>query len=616
LTAQDVTAYYEGRLRELRMNAAQARSQRTISAVALAIAIALSLILGIYSVRGRIPYWWPSLVVPVAAWAGWRYQRHRRSGYRTWRLKQFHSRAIRRINGDWIGNGSDGEEFIDPDHVYSSDLNVFGEGSLFELLCIARTANGRRGLAGFLLNAPAREETLRRQDAVRELSGRVDLREQIALLGDFESLETKWETFEEWLNSPPLAFSRQVQVAALISSVLLAVIAAAGLLGLVPWATAGLFAFPLLVFQSIPGLRFRKRINAMIASLRPVSVETQVLRDGLRLLETTEFRSAGLRRIADRVRGSAKSIGTLERLLNALNERNKEWFYAASLVLLAGTQLCMAVENWRIENGAALRMWLDVWAEFEALNSLANYAYENPGNTFPEFSSGDAAFEAEALGHPLIAGASCIRNDIQLNRECRFYVVSGSNMSGKSTLLRTIGLNAVLALAGAPVRARALRLSPVSICASLSVLDSLLAGKSKFFAEMERLRQTLEIAGQAAAVLFLIDEILSGTNSRDRRVAAESVVRTLIEREAIGVLSTHDLALSEIAGLEELHGRNVHTGSCEGGGPMDFDYLLKPGVTREANALAIARMAGVPVPSSNAGNKTEFRGVESHLWHD
>jgi DNA mismatch repair ATPase MutS len=160
--------------------------------------------------------------------------------------------------------------------------------------------------------------------------------------------------------------------------------------------------------------------------------------------------------------------------------------------------------------------------------------------------------------------------------------------------MRAIGLNALLAFAGAPVRARNLRLSRLSVCASLSVVDSLLNGKSKFLAEMDRLRQTLETAN-GASVLFLIDEILSGTNSHDRRVASEAIVRTLVDRGAIGVLSTHDLALSEIADLEELRGMNVHTGSREGGGPMDFDYLLKPGVTNESNALAIARMAGVPV---------------------
>lgn len=224
------------------------------------------------------------------------------------------------------------------------------------------------------------------------------------------------------------------------------------------------------------------------------------------------------------------------------------------------------------------------------LNSLAAYGYENPENAFPELDDKPASFEARELGHPLLPRSSCVRNDIHLTGVSRFYIVSGSNMSGKSTLLRAIGLNAVLAFAGAPVRASALRLSGLSIFASLSIVDSLLNGKSKFLAEVDRLRQAIESDDPNRPVLFLVDEIFGGTNSRDRRIAAEAVVRTLVNRGAIGALSTHDLALTEMAGAV-----NVHMGSRSGTDPMDFDYLLKPGVTKESNALAIARLAGVPV---------------------
>ena len=340
-----------------------------------------------------------------------------------------------------------------------------------------------------------------------------------------------------------------------------------------------LWIFPLVLFHSVAGLIFRERVRRMIDSLRSASLETRTLREGLQLLEAQRFQSAKLVQITERVRNGAAAVRKLEHLLDALNERNKEWFYQVSLLLLAGTQLCMAIEQWRTEHGAALRGWMDAWGEFEALNALANYAQEN----------GDSA-----LGHPLMPNETCIRNDMRLNRRTRFYVVSGSNMSGKSSLLRAIGLNAVLAFAGAPVRAQALRLSPLPVCASLSVVDSLLNGKSKFLAEVERVRQTIQLAENKKA-LFLIDEIFSGTNSRDRRAAAEAVVRKLVDLGAIGVLSTHDMSLAEIADCEGLYGANVHMGAKDGNDPMNFDYLLKPGITRETNALAIARMAGVPV---------------------
>ncbi len=552
--------------------------------------------LSLYAVRQQVAFWWPSVPIPVVAASARRYARHRQSRSRITRLRRFYSQALERVRGNWAGNGVSGDEFADSEHVYSRDLHIFGEGSLFELLCTTRTAIGRRGLAGYLLAAPPMEETLLRQQAVRELERRSDVREQLAVLGAFEFSESKAETFETWLNLPPFRFSKILRVTAFITSSMVAILLLAGISVALPWRSQiEIWIAPLVLFHTAVGLIFRERVNQMIEPLRSLSFETRVLRDGLQLMERTEWESDKLRSLASRVRNASRSVRKLERLLNALNERNKEWFYLPSLLLLLGTQLCMAIEQWRVENGTALQTWLGAWAEFEALNSLAGYAHENPASTFPEFSTGtDARFKAQALGHPLLPEDACVLNDVNLSTQCRFYVVSGSNMSGKSTLLRAIGLNAVLASAGAPVRAQALRLSKLSVCASLSVVDSLLQGKSKFLAEVERLRNMVT-AAEGTPVLFLIDEILSGTNSRDRRVAAEAVVRTLVQRAAIGALSTHDLALTEIADSEGLQGANVHMGSRDGSDPMDFDYRLKPGVTTESNALAIARMAGVPV---------------------
>ena len=512
------------------------------------------------------------------------------------RLQGFYGRAIQRLKDNWARNGADGSEFCESAHAYARDLNIFGEGSLFELLCTVRTAIGQRGLAEYLLRTPALEETLLRQEAIRELKDQTDLREAVALLGEFEFLQSKRETFDEWLRLPALSLSTPMRLVALITSTALASMVLIGFAtSLVPWSVLVMWIIPIVALQSIIGLLFHDRVNRMLSFIQPLSVEVHVLRQGLRLLEAQQFRSVKLRHLAERVRRSSRSVRTLERLLNTLGERNKPWFYGPSLFLLFGTQVCMAIEAWRNEHGAALRIWLDVWAEFEALNALATYAYENPTNMFPEFTRDGAKFEAEDLGNPLLSRLSCIRNDIQLNEGLQFYILSGSNISGKSTLLRAIGLNAVLAFAGAPVRAKSLRLAQLSVWASMSVVDSLLDGKSKFMAEIDRLRQTLEAAEGGKTVLFLVDEIFSGTNSPDRRIAAEAVVRTLVSRGAIGALSTHDIALTEIAAKTELRGMNVHMGSRGAGDPMDFDYRLKQGVTNESNAVAIARMAGVPV---------------------
>lgn len=594
---RNVVKQYEHRLGEIQTGLRRADSRYVVAILVLAAALIFSvvLILSGYVASHKLSYIWLLLLLSAAASSIWSYQREGKKRHRMWRLERYYRRAIRRVEGDWAQGEENGQEFLDSDHIYGRDLNVFGDGSLFELLCTVRTGLGRRGLARYLLNTPTLEETLLRQEAVRELEERLVLREDIALLGKFEFLGSKWETFEEWLDSPRFSFSRILRILAFVTSTLIACLVLSGVTALVPLLKVPVWIAPLVAFQLLVGLLYRTQVKRMLQWLNPLSAEVQVVRQGLELLQQQSLQSTKLRQAIARAQNGVQAIRKLERLLNILYERNKEWFYTPSLILLVGTQTCMAIERWRDEYGSTLRVWLDVWAEFEALNALANYAYENPDNTYPEFATDETKFEAKALGHPLLPSTSCIRNDIQLDQQSRFYIISGSNMSGKSTLLRAVGLNAVLALAGMPVRAHSLRLSRLSVCASISVVDSLLNGKSKFRAEVDRLRQMIEKGLEGVPVLFLIDEIFSGTNSRDRRLAAEAVVRTLVDLRAIGALTTHDLALTEIAGLNDLHGVNVHTGSRDGTDPMDFDYRLKPGVTEEANALAIARMAGVPI---------------------
>ena len=213
MIVHELLRQYEGRMGEMQAGLEHARFHSTLAASVLAIAFALFLMFCLLAVRQQISFLWLSLPIPLAAVSARRFQRYRHSQSRMWRLQRFYDRAVQRVQGTWMGGGTYGEGFNDPGHVYAGDLNVFGEGSLFELLCTARTAIGQRGLAGYLLKAPAVEETLLRQEAVRELRGQVDLRERVALLGKFEFLESKWETFAEWLDLPVVSFSRTLRIA-------------------------------------------------------------------------------------------------------------------------------------------------------------------------------------------------------------------------------------------------------------------------------------------------------------------------------------------------------------------------------------------------------------------
>jgi DNA mismatch repair ATPase MutS len=342
----------------------------------------------------------------------------------------------------------------------------------------------------------------------------------------------------------------------------------------------------------------RKPFLEALPALRGLGSELGVLAEGLRLLQTQTFHSPLLQELAALAAQSdaASHIRRLKRWIGVFREREEDWFYHVSRALLIGTQFFLAVETWRAVHGATLRRWLAAWGEFEALMAIANYAYEHPHNTFPELKEGGSELQCEALGHPLLASDICVRNNIAWSERTRFYVISGSNMAGKSTLLRAVGLNVVLAYAGAPVCATRMALSRWAVCASIAIQDSLLNGKSKFLAEVERLKQVLKLApDEQGSALFLIDEVLSGTNSKDRRVAAEVILRALLERGAIGALSTHDLALTELADLPDLPGANVHMGSIDESDPLRFDFLVKPGVTRQSTALAIVRLAGVSI---------------------
>lgn len=595
---------YQDKLQGLQAGLAQAHAKQSgaLALLVMVLAVFLLLCVAAYSSRRIAPAWLPPLTLTAAALPCRNFLQSRREASKALRLRRFYQSGVDRLQGDWAGKGVSGDEFSPTAHLYERDLNLFGAGSMFELLCTTRSQLGQRRLASYLLDLPERNETVARQEAVKELQPRSTLREQICMLGKYSFQGCDWEPFRDWLVSPPVLVSRSIPWilpalgCALVFMVLMQLLARPG---------AGLAAriAPLLLpaVAAQIGLAFllRGRVRPVLDRSRSVGHEITLFRQGLNLLEAQSFHSVKLKELAERVKGAGAAVRKLDWLIRAVNECNQDWFYLPSRALLVDTQLALAIERWKATHGEHLEKWLDAWAEFEALNALACYAHEHPEDVFPEMLEGPAEFEAAGLGHPLLKESACVRNDVHLGVAAarKFYLVSGSNMAGKSTFLRAIGINAVLGSAGAPVRARRARQSSFAVCASVSIVDSLGEGKSKFMAEVERLRDTLRAAASGPKpVLFVIDEILSGTNSRDRRVAAESFLRALIGTEsAIGALSTHDLALAEIAEDRELGGSNVHMESRDPADPFAFDYLLKPGVSTHSNALAIARMAGVAI---------------------
>jgi hypothetical protein len=597
-----VEADYNGRLHELNTEFSSSRRHRSMAVFFLAVFTAL-LILSL--MRNGHATFSAQAVVPVLGIA-FSLREYIRSSALSRQLALrcvFCERGLERLRGEWQTLEVTGEEFARSGHLYQFDLDVLGDRSLFTLLCTTRSQAGAECLAAFLLDPVGMEETKARQEAVRELCSATALREEIALLGKYQFQGCNPAALDDWMSAPVLRVHPAIAVFLFACGAVILLLVMLGLAQFLGWLQVLPIVAPLLLAQATAIARLRRGIRSHLKILRNLTNEFSVLQQGLQLFERQSFLSPKLKGLVDRSRKSNASvqIRRLERLLWGIAQREKELLTLPSLLAAAGTQLVLAVERWRATNQEQLKQWIDCWAEFEALSAIACYAWENPDDVFPEFVSDSVAFEAEGLGHPLLPAEKCVGNDLTLDKSTRFCILSGSNMAGKSTLLKAVGLNVILAYAGAPVRATRARLASFYVCSSNSISDSLLDGKSKFLAEAERLHGILQQTELERPVLFIIDEILSGTNSHDRCIACEWVVRALVAGGAIGILSTHDLALTSIAELPELRGVNCCMESDDD--PLNFDYRLKPGVSRRSSALAIMKMIGVDAlgPATNTG---------------
>ena len=504
---------------------------------------------------------------------------------------RYYERAIDRLEGRWAGAGDPGSGFLDEAHPYAADLDLFGSGSVFERLSRARTPRGRACLAGWLLAPAVPRVVEERQGAVAELRGLLDLREDLGLIGADVGGEAAYD-LAAWGSSPRVEFPGWARAATRL-------LAAANLVGVAWWFAQGDLR-PLLASAAASAAlawQLKPRVAAALGGLDRRADELRLVASLLGRLEGVSVTSTGLVALWSRFAGERRAVSAiagLARLARRLEARRNQLVMPFAALTLSGTRSAFAVERWRASHGPSIGGWLDAVGEVEALASLATYAYENPAEVFPEVVAGGATFEARGLAHPLL-GASAVANDVALVGPLRALVISGSNMSGKSTLLRSVGVATVLAQAGGVVRAGSLRMSPLAVGANLKIQDSLQAGRSRFYAEITRVRQVVDISRGPVPLLFLLDEVFNGTNSHDRRIGAEGVVKGLLKAGAIGLVTTHDLALAELAENLAPSAANVHFADHLEGGEMIFDYLMRPGVVGHSNALALMRAVGLEV---------------------
>jgi hypothetical protein len=602
----DPRATYDERLAAHRAAVTSLRSKERTLSIARIVLFAAAVVIAIVHFSAWI-------LIPLVAFAALvvAHDRVIRRRQRAEAAVRFCERGLERLNGVWQGKGVDGTAFASEHHLFADDLDVLGKGSIFELLCLAATAAGRATLSRWLLQPGevTATEVRERQAAVDELRNRVELREEVFVAAAHAAGEVEEAKLDDWSRGGRL-FGDGERIAAIVITTLTMAAFVVGVPALVsrfvnatnPGAMrtySPLTSIPLLVMFVIVAFfsrRLAARVSSVVGAVERREPALALLAGLLAVLEGRSFSTPRLVALRARLQRNgvpaSREIERLRKLVALLDARRNQFFAPFAMLFLWTPHLAFAIERWRAGSGSDIVRWIAAIGEIEALLSLSSFAFENPAFAMPEIVPGDALFDGDGVGHPLIPSSHRVANDVRLGGELRLLIVSGSNMSGKSTLLRAIGVNTLLALAGAPVCASRLRVSPMAVGASISLNDSLQEGASRFYAEILRVR---DILATAPPMLFLLDEVLGGTNSHDRRIGAEAIMRSLIFGGAIGLTTTHDLALAGIADELAPRAANVHFEDHLENGRVTFDYRMRPGVVEKSNALALMRAVGIEV---------------------
>ena len=551
----------------------------------------------------------PGIAAAIAALAfatlvGW-HARVRREERRLGALEAVNREAVGRVDHAW--------EALPPsvgpapgDHPYAGDLDIFGTVSLWRLLGVVSTAPGRPILREWLLAPSAPDVVRARQAAVAELAPLTDLRDALTVgaraAGNVTAADLErfigWCEREPWLTRRPaiLWLARLIPVA----TTLLIVLGAQRVISPAAWAIPTVAGILLtLWFRASLGETLRDT-GARATALNSYATLFALLGDSKLEASLLRTLSAPFTSAAD---GAAGRMRGLQRVMELAELRYSPMMHAVVHGLtLWDFHVVATIERWRADAGIHAREWLRCLGEIESLAALAALRADNPSWVFPELiEDGHARLEAVALGHPLIAPAVRVSNDTVVGPPGTVLIITGSNMSGKSTLLRAVGLNAVLAQAGAPVCATSLRLTPLRPYTSMRIQDSIAAGLSFFMAELTRLKALVDAArltpgAGEPALLYLLDELLQGTNSAERQVAARTVIGHLLAHGAVGAVTTHDLELALESPLADA-ARQVHftetVNPAGEGASMTFDYRLRPGPATSVNALKLMEMIGL-----------------------
>jgi len=536
-----------------------------------------------------------AVALVLFAWLVIKYETTEKSRKRYLHLAEINRLELKCLEGDFSGFKS-GEEYAERDHPYSYDLDIFGKASLFQYMCRTTSKPASDRLAEYLKQPGTLEEILLRQEAVAELQPLTDWRQELMTLGYLNAgAGNDPAPLMQWLDSDDLfrKTGREKIITGCLSLLALAAVTA-----VIAGLPAGILA-PVFGVNFIFYFTGFKRISKLQEQVSRSSDLLKAYSEIIRLIENRKLTSPLLQKLqsafrdeiaaSDRIRQLSKLVSRLDYRLNVLVSA------PLNLLFFADIHFCLALEKWKREHAPRIPGWFTAMAEFEALASMANMAFNNPGWVYPQVTDDYFVFRAEEMGHPLIPAGRRISNGFATEGAGKAIIVTGSNMSGKSTFLRTCGVNAVLAFAGAPVCASAFTVSLVRLHSSMRIADSLEENISSFYAELRRLRAIISGAESDPKVFLLLDEILRGTNSDDRYAGSVALIKQLTGYGAVAMVATHDLRL---AGLEKELPQsieNYHFDVKVNDEELFFDYLLTPGICSSFNASLLMKKMGIKV---------------------
>jgi len=519
--------------------------------------------------------------------------------------------GLQRLKGEWTTFPDKGEEFLDSQHPYSSDLNIFGQGSLYQYINSTFSFTGRETLAKLLKGQAPYEEIKPRQQAVDDLARRLDFRQEFQATGTKSSLKDYDPSdLHSWIE--PEFSSRLIAVMHFLWALpaLTLLLFTLGGLGLIPVYYFAISLTAQILIAAWGEIHTRAVFSRAEKVIKPVKGCASLLRQ----IENVRFETPFLHDLQQKLlghTGNNRSItaSSRARVLSGIADRiyfryaNPLIYYPVNLALLWDWHTLNKLEKWKKEAGKDIETWFRVIGELEALCSLALPAHDHPSWTFPRVEKGPAYLEATSLGHPLIHREERVDNEVVLSRPGTILVITGSNMSGKSTLLRTTGINLVLAYSGAPVCAANLSCAHMSIYSKMQIFDNLEEKVSTFYAELMRIKMIVDAAQTRQPMIFLLDEIFRGTNSRDRIFATRNVIKKMLKLPTIGLITTHDLELSTLEEEHPGHVYNYHFNDLVEQNRISFDFKMRRGTSQTANAVSLMKMVGLDVEEEGKKEK-------------